>query len=289
MPSSEELTKGKKDTKGSAEEEDEGRFVSVEDLPNDPLAMPPPFWRAAAAIFHVVEALKAILRHLPQLTRVIARTDRKLEKHYAKYPENSEEHLDEFSEICDGLWELEHRIKLESERAILMSAIQAEDEVNQFCVFNLHKDLAETIEKLSLSEKLIVAAGVLGKNDVKSTAVYEKAKKLTVWRNAFVHGHCVDRPVKSLRHNHLISPAEYPGVPSAVRDVTELGGAFVGISIYLESIRVNPYTASKSFETEEVKKMLFRISQFAIVGSENIYSVARPVKKTNRKRLLRSS
>jgi hypothetical protein len=187
------------------------------------------------------------------------------------------------------LWELEHRIKLESERAILMSAIQAEDEVNQFCVFNLHKDLAETIEKLSLSEKLIVAAGVLGKNDVKSTAVYEKAKKLTVWRNAFVHGHCVDRPVKSLRHNHLISPAEYPGVPSAVRDVTELGGAFVGISIYLESISVNPYTASKSFETEEVKKMLFRISQFAIVGSENIYSVARPVKKTNRKRLLRSS
>ena len=85
-----------------------------------------------------------------------------------------------------------------------------------FCVFNLHRDIAETIEKLSVQEKLLVASGVMGKHDVKSEAVYERAGKLNRWRNAFAHGHCVDRPVKSLRHNHLIDPDEYPGVPNCL-------------------------------------------------------------------------
>jgi hypothetical protein len=269
-------------------EDGKDKFVSVEDLPNNPLEMPPPYWRSTSAVFHVVEALAAIIKHLPHLKTVIAKTDKKLDKYYQKYPmegaEKDDQVLEEFSVICDELWGLEHRIRLQSERAILMSAIAIEDEMNQFCVFNLSKDIAETIEKLSLPEKLIVASSVLGKDGVKGTAVYEKGKKLTSWRNAFAHGHCVDRPVKSLRHNHLISPAEYPGVPSAIQDLVELVTSFIAISRYLNSISVNAYTASGSYEIAETGKILFRISQFLIVGSESIYTINRISKKKSSKR-----
>jgi hypothetical protein len=77
-------------------------------------------------------------------------------------------------------------------------------------------------------------SGVLRKPSVKGTAVYEKTKKLNAWRNAFAHGHCVDRPTKSLRHNHLISPEQYPGPPSNIRDVLELVGGFLSIRDVLE-------------------------------------------------------
>ncbi|MGI8910168.1 MAG: hypothetical protein ACR2JR_06385 [Rubrobacteraceae bacterium] len=66
---------------------------------------------------------------------------------------------------------------------ILMSAIEAEDEINRFCVYNLHKDVAESIEKLSPSDKLLVAAGAVGEEVGKGHAVYGVIKALTQWRN----------------------------------------------------------------------------------------------------------
>ena len=261
----------------TAADRTEEDIVRVEDLPDDPLAMPPPYWRSSGAIFHVLVALRSISKLLSKLPNIVNQTERKPKKHYERYPGNSESDpaMAEFSDICDGLWELEHAIKLDAEHAILMASISAEDEVNQFCVFNLHRDIAETIEKLSLPEKLLVASGTLGKHGLKSTDVYEKARKLVTWRNAFAHGHCVDRPVKSLRHNHLISPDEYPGVPSAVVDTRELVGAFLAVSRYLKSISRNEYTASDSYENAELEKSLEDIGRYSFVGNEDVYSVSR--------------
>jgi hypothetical protein len=231
-------------------------------------------------MFHVLAALRSMSSLLPRLPDVIKETDHKLEKHYEKYPDNSESDpaMAEFGDIRDSFWELEHAIKLDAERAILMASIAAEDEINQFCVFNLHRDIAETIEKLSPPEKLLVVAGALGKHGLKGTDVFEKVRKLVSWRNAFAHGHCVDRPVKSLRHNHLISPEHYPGVPSAVADTREMTEAFLAISRYLRPISLNEYTAMDSSENAELDELLLDLGRYSFVGDEDIYEVTVPSK-----------
>ena len=122
-----------------------------------------------------------------------------------------------------------------------------------FCVFNLPRDIAESIEKLSPPEKLLIASAAIGKPSVKGHSVFEAAQQLATWRNAFAHGHCVDRPTKSLRHNHLIPPDEYPGVPSTLSKMRDLVGAYIRISDYLRAISTNPYTAGKSTDVEHIR------------------------------------
>lgn len=159
-----------------------------------------------------------------------------------------------------------------------MSAIQGEDDINRFCVFNLSRNVAESIESLSPVEKLLVAAGALGKTDTKGNAAYEAVRKLTTWRNAFAHGHCVDRPTKSLRHNHLIPPPQYPGVADAIVKMKELVRCYVRLHDYLCSISVNPYTSGPSSEAEDVRKYLGDIDRFQFYASEDsndIYVIAK--------------
>ena len=192
------------------------RIVSVDQLPDNPLEMPPPYWRSSGAIFCLLDAIESIVDLLEELVPVHERSQVELEAHFEKYPEGAQtdEEMEEFSEIVDELLELGGRIKAKVLVAILMSAIEAEDRINQFCVYNLHKDVAESIEKLPPPDKLLVAAAAVGEELGKGNAVYADIKALTQWRNAFAHGHCVDRPTRSLRHNHLVPPDKYPGTIS---------------------------------------------------------------------------
>ena len=116
----------------------------------------------------------------------------------------------------------------------------------------------------------------------KTEAVYEKAVKLNSWRNAFAHGHCVDRPVKSLRHNHLVHPDEYPGVPNAVASVIEFVGGFLSLSRYLRSMSKNEYTSGDSHENCELDKSISALKEYSFWGTEDIYSVNREPKAENR-------
>lgn len=155
-------------------EPDAGRIVSVDQLPDDPLAMPPPYWRSSGAVFCMLDALESIPDLLAEIVPVLARTEAELQQHFEKYPDNeqSDEEMEEFSEIVDELWELEHRIEVKVMVAVLMSAIQAEDTINRFCVYNLHKDVAESVEKLSPPDKLLVAACAAGHQIDKGHAIY---------------------------------------------------------------------------------------------------------------------
>ena len=163
------------------------KVVSVDQLPNDPIAMPPPYWRSGDSIFHVIDALETLCDLLKDLVPVHEETEDKLTNFFDQFPEDdeSEEGLEVFSEICSDLFELEHKIKMKTEVAILMSAIEAEASINKFCVYNLHKDIAETIEKLSPSEKLVVASASVGQPNAKANTAYEAIRKLSSWRNAF--------------------------------------------------------------------------------------------------------
>jgi hypothetical protein len=258
--------------------EDTRNITSVDELPDDPLSMPPPYWRGTSSTFHVVDSLKALPQQLKKLVSVNDKTARKLRAYFRKYPEEnpSEKAQQEFSNICGELWELEHNIKLKCEIAILMSAISAEDDLNQFCVFNLPKTVAEPIEKLPMTEKLLIACSWVSKEmskKVKSDAVFEAISKLTTWRNAFAHGHCVDRPLKSLRHNHLISPAEYPAVPSSLLDTVKLVKHFVRVAKFLNQISINRFTAMPSAEIFEIEGYLREIGRYRFEGSNDVYRV----------------
>lgn len=249
---------------------------STSKLQDDPLQMPPPYWRSSGAVFHLIEAVQDLEKLLQQLLPVHNATENELEKYYENHPEHvddDEEAMEEFSEIVDELWGIEHRIKLKAELACLMSAILAEDELNEFCVFNLHQDIAESIERLSPAEKLLVASAAVGKTDVKGSIVFEGMRKLVSWRNAFAHGHCTDRPLKSLRHNHLVHPEEYPGVPSALREATDLTSSLMLVTDHLRRISKNPYTAGKSGDIEEIRQSLERLKTFVISGNNTVYSI----------------
>ena len=253
-------------------------IISSDQIPDDPLKMPPPYWRSGGAIFHILDSLTDLPELLSNLLIVHESTEIQLNEYYKRHPNepSSDDELEEFGEICDDLWALESKVKAKAELAIFMSAIEAEDLINRYCVFNLHKDIAESIESLSPAEKILVASAAIGEKSTKGTAVYEAVKKLSAWRNAFAHGHCVDRPTKSLRHNHLISPSQYPGVPDSLEKMQELIRCFIRIDEYLRSISLNPYTAGNSVEVEEIKDQLKEISAFKFIvspDSNEIYDI----------------
>lgn len=254
---------------------DEARIVSVDQLPEDPLKMPPPHWRGGGAIFHLERSLWEIEDLLKELLPIHAQTRIRLDEYYAKYPDDdkSNEALTEFGEIVDELFDIEHQIRLKGEIACLMSAIEAEDDINRFCVFNFHKDIAESIERIPPPEKLLVASATIGKPGAKDTSVFSGLCQMVAWRNAFAHGHCVDRPTKTLRHNHLIQPNEYPGVPSTLAETRELVGAFLRLSDYLHEISLNAYTGAKEGNVENVRDSIRKIACYRFDGNNWAYDV----------------
>jgi len=163
-----------------------------------------------------------------------------------------------------------------------MAAIHAEETINQFCVFNLPKELVESLERLSPAEKLTAAASHLSEKAIRSTAAYSAITALSAWRNAFAHGHCVDRPVKTLRHNHLISPKDYPGVPDSVAEVVKHIDAYNRLAKYLVAISKNPYTSSIS-DAENFTNLLREIKSFKFDGGPMVYSVSLAERPPNKR------
>jgi hypothetical protein len=251
---------------------------SVDQLPVDPLRMPPPYWRSGGASFQLTDALTTLvglLEHLPELNK---RTSVALEPHFDKFPSlrasQTDEAMEEFTDICDELWELEHRITLKAQLVILMTAIQAEERINQFCVFNLPREFVETLERLSPAEKLTAAASALGRRRVRATPAYGAVSQLMAWRNAFAHGHCVDRPLKSLRHNHLISPPEYPGVPDSIASMLKLTAGYTRLVDYVRRISKNPYTRAADHDWQEACASLRTVGRYRFTGGPTAYEVS---------------
>ncbi len=241
--------------------------------PDDPMAMPPPYWRSSGAIFHVLRALGQLEDHLAELVPLKIATEGQLGNYFDRNPEPSDDDS-EFGDICNCLWILESDVQCDAELAIFMTAIVAEDLVNQFCVYNLDRNLAEALERLSLPEKLTAASTVLGHTNVKGQQPYSAAKSLTMWRNRFAHGHCVDRPTTSLRHNHLIHPSVYPGVPDTVGTCIDLMEGYLVLSRYLASISKNPYTAGGTVEDQAIADHLVALRRYGFEGGPNSYDIS---------------
>jgi hypothetical protein len=239
--------------------------------------MPPPYWRSGGAGFQIADALAVLTELLERLPNANLRTSEALEPHYARYrtfrASQSDTAMKQFGDICDELWRLEHRIILKTQLVNLMAAIQAEELINKFCVFNLPRELVETLERLSPPEKLTAGASFLGRRKVRATSAYGGALDLMSWRNAFAHGHCVDRPLKSLRHNHLISPDEYPGVPDSIAEMLKLTAGYTRLADYIRRISLNPYTRRASSDWQEALEKLRIVGRYKFSGSRMVYDV----------------
>jgi hypothetical protein len=250
---------------------------SVDKLPKNPLRMPPPYWRTGGACFQINDALSVLVQLLKSLPEINNRTKRKLDDFYRRHPNERAARPDrverEFGNIIEELWELEHKIRLKTEIVILMTAIQSEELINKFCVFNLQREIAETLEHLAPKEKLTAAASSLGRRNVRSTPAYGAVKELMDWRNAYAHGHCTDRPLKSLRHNHLISPDEYPGVPDSISLMLKLTAGYQRLSDYLTRISINRYTRGIDTEWLLTTKRLRVVERYKFSGSHDVYEV----------------
>jgi hypothetical protein len=250
------------------------KFTSVDQLPENPLDMPPPFWRSSGAIFHITSSLEELCVCLRELSEVHPRIECLLSEYFEKNPEPPEDDS-KFAEISEPLWDIESKIKLKCELAVFMAAIEAEELINQVSVYNLNKDIAESIEKLSPPEKLLVLSSILTKKSIKGTRSYEAIKNLMSWRNSYAHGHCTDRPIKTLRHNHLIEPEEYPSVPKEIEEMCKHLEEYLELSRYLRSIGRNKYTKGTSVHDVEIEEHLKQIQRYKLTYGDDsqIYDI----------------
>lgn len=248
-------------------DEQESQINDVSQLPHDFMKMPPPYWRSSSAIFHLHHSLFDVLQLLVRYIQLDCEI---------KNPEKKAAELNlhddlyrvgiQFSEVKDPVV-CDFLIRDKSEIISLMSAIVAEDLLNCVAVFNLHKDIAESIERLSPLEKLLVISASLSNHHVKGSTVYEGLKKLMAWRNAFAHGHCVDRPVKSLRHNHLVEPVLQRTLPIVLNDALSHTETVVALYRHLRTISINPYTAAESEDFEDLDSSTAILRQFVFIDS----------------------
>ena len=250
------------------------KYTNTGQLPDNPLEMPPPYWRSPGIVFQLTICLEELSKLLTSLLNIHPQVEALISDYFDRTPE-PEDDDPEFGEICDPLWEIESKIILKSELAIFMAAIQAEDHLNQIITYNLHRDIADSIEKLGPPEKLLIVSANLSGESVKGSRPYDAIKNLSKWRNSYAHGHCTDRPTKSLRHNHLIAPVEYPSVPKAIENMFYQLKGYLELSNYLREISHNEYTIAESIHDTEIENYLNEIEryQFSYKKDGQIYDL----------------
>ena len=226
-----------------------------------------PFWRSNEASFIVLKAVTEAELVLNKVLREGRIVNGKLIIYYSKYPSNSDEAksdeaMEEFSDICQRLWELESELSCCTRTAILMAIIDLESTVNMFCYFNLGETATNAIENLSLTAKIEVAHRVLGLPEFKGTHHHHAVRMLLNWRNAFAHGKTTDMPYSSLRENHLREPKKYPDPGDMVQEMLTLLRGYLAINQHLREISKHPYTSGYAVEQKELEERLERIETF---------------------------
>lgn len=243
----------------------------MNEIPDDPLLMPPPYWRGSSAIWHIYEGLSELAEKLESLESAYEIQKEQLELFYSENPSlvEDEESLvqsNEFWDIVSDSLKLSEQIKLRVERTIVMAAIDVEENINMVCVYNLRREMTEIIEKLSPIEKFVILGSVLTNSNVKGTSEYGELQKLMKYRNTFAHGHNTDRPVKSLHHNHFIHPEQYSSLPEVLERLKEYMRGYFRINQFVRSMSKNDYASGNSGDEDDLKPILEKIASYTFVS-----------------------
>ncbi|MBF8962322.1 hypothetical protein I0P70_03600 [Pontibacter sp. FD36] len=254
--------------------------MNSDQTPVNHLKMPPPYWRSSLVNYQLVDAIKELVNYLEAFLYVHPKAEQEYEiycqENYAKLKGKiSKETELEIWSILEPQWYIEQKIKLKCELAIFMSSIHLEDKLNKMIVYNLDNDVAEVVEKLSPPEKLQLLAISLTNKSIKSKSPYEGIRMLTSWRNKYAHGHCTDRPSKTLRHNHLFENINETSVPKEISLVIKSLNHYLNISAYLREISLNDYTKIVSEEDIEIKNFLNEIGKYHFKFSGHSFKINR--------------
>lgn len=198
-------------------------------------------WRPNSAVFTIVKNLEDIDFLLKFLFEEQIRISPLLDEHYDKFKEsNSSKALDEFSKITERYSGAELSLRCSVDSAILLSVIDLESLINQFCYYNLGEMATDSIETLSMLNKMEIIHRVLNLEKFKGTKPYESLKSLVNWRNKYAHGKNSDMPSKPLRKNHIEQPEEYKNTAGDKTEelIKQIENYIVMID-YLETINGN--------------------------------------------------
>lgn len=75
-------------------------ITSADQIPNNPLDMPPPYWRSGGAIFHILDALNDLPNLLSNLLSVHEHTKINLKEYYERYPPEEEDRDEILQELA---------------------------------------------------------------------------------------------------------------------------------------------------------------------------------------------
>jgi len=242
--------------------------------PDDPLKMPPPYWEDSGALDQFIRSMEMVQDLLPALADEINKIGPLVDDYHDRRDNFGEEYdpeYIEFGKITDDFMNYELSIASYADLCVLMGAISAETLINKFCVYNLHRDIAEPLERLSPPEKLIISSALVGHPGVKSRAPYEAIKELTKWRNVFAHGHCIDRPTQTIHKNHLRDNlAGIRGAHVSVNMLTEAVSRYLCVHDYLKEITQNQYVVDAySIEnSDQIRHILNELQRFSFSDLE---------------------
>lgn len=245
--------------------------------------MPPPYWQDSESIDQLIRALQVFESTLSALSDEIRRTEPlcdQYENERATAATTYDPNGILFNEIYADYVYLVFSLGSHADLAILMAAITIESLLNKFCVYNLHHEIAEALEKLSPPEKLVVSSAILGFTGTKSLAPHEACKKLQTWRNSYAHGHCVRTNRRGVLKNHLRSSPvgalerEAPQITAAMIDMIR---GFLRIINFLGDISKNDYVLAD--EQEDIKlitELLAQISAYHFTSMDFPYEILEP-------------
>jgi hypothetical protein len=235
------------------------------------------YWRKSRAINHLSDAVQELESLLHQLIPI-----RTLHADLELRGKNREKNHDldktadgEFGAITDEFWALEEKICLKTDMICLMSAIQTEDNLNAFIVFNCNEVSGSKLDQMGKKDKIKQVLKVGGDDPKKNTVINSYFTILKEWRDAFAHGHrTTDLSIKSVRDNHQRRPDEYINVPMELRKAIDLANAFLSIDDYLRSISEHQFTRRCCKDTVTIGYNLEKIKRFIVEGNGNDYTIS---------------
>lgn len=255
-------------------------------MPDDFHKMPPPYWDDCGSIDQLIRNLEFVLPMLDALMEEIQKIDPLLDAWQEKREAQGESYdpeYDEFSEFYNDYERYVLAAGSYSDAAVLMAAITMESLINKFCVYNLHSDIVSPLEKLSPSDKLVIASAIVGHPGFKKHAAHEAAKKLSQWRNAFVHGHCVDANTKGILKNHLRKDAPHildREAPQKIAVLKEMISRFLRVCNYISEMTTNPYVLKDEYvNLDRIRELLSEISAYHFTSQEYPYEIETREKK----------
>ncbi len=248
-----------------------------EQYSDDPLKMPPPYWEDSDALDQLIRSIEIVEELLPILSEEGDRISPLVDLYHEKKAKEGTDYDAEFEEfgiISDDFMNFELAIVSYSNLCVLMCGISAETLINKFCVYNFHRDISDPLETLSPPDKLIIVSGLIGFHGVKSTAPYEAIKQLSKKRNAYAHGHCIDRPISSMRKNHLRN--ELSGIQNAEKSIENMAAAikwYLCVHDYLCKITKNHYVIGVDDEvnTKKIRELLNKITSYSFHGIDEYF------------------